>query len=149
MSPKTAKPSPPRPRSEGRLPRSIAKVQHKAPRPPARKPRSPARGGPGAAGRRLVRGKEERFLLRLYVTGATPASRRAIQNARALCQEHLDDRYELEVYDIYQLPALAKDQRIIAAPTLVKVLPAPLRRFVGDLSRSDNVLFGLDLREHR
>ena len=89
----------------------------------------------------------ERFLLRLYVTGVTPASRRAIQNARALCHEHLDGRYDLEVFDIYQMPALARDHQIIAAPTLVKVLPAPLRRFVGDLSRSEKVLFGLDLRE--
>ncbi len=89
----------------------------------------------------------ERYLLRLYVTGATPASRRAIQNARRLCHDHLEGRYQLEVYDIYQMPALAKDHQIIAAPTLIKVLPSPLRRFVGDLSRSEKVLFGLDLRE--
>lgn len=82
------------------------------------------------------------------MTGATPASRRAIQNARALFEEHLEGRYRLEVYDIYQMPALAKDHQIIAAPTLVKVLPVPLRRFVGDLSRTEKVLFGLDLREH-
>ncbi len=89
------------------------------------------------------------YLLRLYVTGATPASLRAIQNARALCHDRLEGRYQLEVYDIYQMPALAKDHQIIAAPTLVRVLPAPLRRFVGDLSRSESVLFGLDLREGR
>lgn len=88
-----------------------------------------------------------RYLLRLYVTGATPASRRAIENARALCREHLAGRFRLEVFDIYQMPALARDHQIIAAPTLVKVLPSPLRRFVGDLSRTEKVLFGLDLRE--
>ncbi len=100
-------------------------------------------------GGRTAQKRAEPLLLRLYVTGATPASLRAIQNARALCQQHLAGRYQLEVYDIYQMPALAKDHQIIAAPTLVKVLPAPLRRFVGDLSRSESVLFGLDLREGR
>jgi len=80
------------------------------------------------------------------VTGATPASRRAILNARALCREHLGGRYRLEVFDIYQMPELARDHQIIAAPTLIKVLPTPLRRFVGDLSQSERVLFGLDLR---
>ncbi len=94
-----------------------------------------------------ARKRTERYLLRLYVTGATPASRRAIENARALCREHLEGRFHREVYDIYQMPALAKDHQIIAAPTLIKVLPTPLRRFVGDLSRDEKVLFGLDLRE--
>ncbi len=96
-----------------------------------------------------ARKRQERYLLRLYVTGNTPASRRAIENARALCHEHLEGRYDLEVFDIYQMPTLAKDHQIIAAPTLVKVLPVPLRRFVGDLSRIERVLFGLDLREER
>jgi circadian clock protein KaiB len=87
------------------------------------------------------------YVLRLYVTGATPASSRAIQQVRSICDEHLSDRYELEVIDIYQKPALAKDEQIIATPTLIKVLPAPLRRFVGDLSKVEKILFGLDLRE--
>ncbi len=93
--------------------------------------------------------RPEQYLLRLYVTGTTPASSRAIERVRTVCEEHLQGRYELEVYDIYQMPALAKDEQIVAAPTLIKVLPAPLRRFVGDLSRADKVLFGLDLREKR
>ncbi len=105
-----------------------------------RAPRATADGPP-------ERKRSEGYLLRLYVTGATPASLRAIQNARALCHDHLEGRYRLEVFDIYQMPTLAKDHQIIAAPTLIRVLPAPLRRFVGDLSRSENVLFGLDLRE--
>ena len=88
-----------------------------------------------------------RYLLRLYITGTTPASARAIERVHRFCEEHLHGRYELEVIDIYQLPALAKDHQIIATPTLIKVLPEPLRRFIGDLSKLDKVLFGLDIRE--
>jgi circadian clock protein KaiB len=87
------------------------------------------------------------YLLRLYITGTTPASTRALQTVRSVCEEHLQGRYELEVFDIYQMPALAKNHQIIATPTLVKVLPSPLRRFIGDLSKVEKVLFGLDLRE--
>jgi circadian clock protein KaiB len=94
-------------------------------------------------------GSVARYLLRLYVTGTTPASARAIERVRSFCEEHLQDRYDLEVIDIYQLPVLAKDDQIIATPTLIKVLPAPLRRFIGDLSRIENVLFGMDVRERR
>ena len=90
-----------------------------------------------------------RYLLRLYVTGTTPASTRAIERVQDLCEEHLRGRYDLEIIDIYQLPALAKDQQIVATPTLIKVLPEPLRRFIGDLSRAERVLFGLDLRARR
>ncbi len=91
--------------------------------------------------------KAERYLLKLYVTGTTPASQRAIQRVREICEEHLQGRYQLEVVDIYQLPALAKDEQIIATPTLIKVLPAPLRRFIGDLSKLEKILFGLDVRK--
>jgi circadian clock protein KaiB len=84
----------------------------------------------------------------LYVTGTSPTSLRAIERVRSICEEHLKGRYELEVVDIYQKPALAKDEQIIATPTLIKVLPAPLRRFIGDLSKVDEkFLFGLELRE--
>lgn len=88
-----------------------------------------------------------RHLLRLYVTGTTAGSTRAIQQVRRVCDEHLKGRYDLEVIDLYQLPALAKNDQIIATPTLVKVLPAPLRRLIGDLSNLDRVLFGMDIRE--
>jgi circadian clock protein KaiB len=74
---------------------------------------------------------------------------RAIARVREICEEHLAGRYDLEVIDIYQLPALAKDEQIVATPTLVKVLPEPLRRFIGDLSRADRLIFGMDLRERR
>ena len=87
------------------------------------------------------------YVLRLYVTGATPASTRAIEKVHRICEERLHGRYELEVIDIYQLPELAKGHQIIATPTLVRVLPEPLRRFIGDLSRVEKILFGLDLRE--
>lgn len=90
-----------------------------------------------------------RYLLRLYVTGTTSASARAIERVHAICEEHLPGRYDLEVIDIYQLPALAKDEQIIATPTLIKVLPAPLRRFIGDLTRAETVIFGMDLRKRR
>lgn len=94
-------------------------------------------------------GSATRLVLRLYVTGTTAASARAIERVQSVCQEHLRGRYDLEVIDIYQLPALAKSDQIIATPTLVKVLPAPLRRFIGDLSRVENVLFGMDIRPRR
>ncbi len=93
--------------------------------------------------------RDGRYVLRLYVTGTTPASVRAIERVQTICEQHLSGRYDLEVIDIYQLPALAKDQQIVATPTLIKVLPTPLRRFIGDLSRAETVLFGLDLRERR
>ena len=85
------------------------------------------------------------YVLRLYVTGQTPRSLRAIQNIRQICETHLKGRYDLEVIDIYKRPSLARGEKVIAAPTLVKSLPAPIRRFVGDLSDTEKVLFGLDL----
>lgn len=88
----------------------------------------------------------EKFVLRLYVTGSTPRSTVAIRNLKAICEEHLRGRYQLEVIDIYQRPTLAKDEQIIATPTLIKVLPAPIRRLIGDLSSEERVLLGLDLR---
>jgi circadian clock protein KaiB len=96
-----------------------------------------------------ARHSNERYVLRLYVTGSTPRSSKAIQNLRALCEEHLQGRYDLEVIDIYQQPVLARGEQIIAAPTLIKKLPAPLRKVVGDLSDSDRVLMGLDLQPVR
>jgi circadian clock protein KaiB len=86
------------------------------------------------------------YVLRLYVTGTTPNSRRAIDNIRKLCEEYLQGRYELEIIDIYQQPELAKDGQIVAAPTLIKKLPLPLRRFIGDMSRKEKILLGLDLQ---
>ncbi len=86
-----------------------------------------------------------RYVLRLYVTGMTPRSGRAVKNLRAICNEYLDGRYDLEIIDIYQQPVLTKGEQIIAAPTLVKKLPLPMRRIIGDMSDRDRVLVGLDL----
>jgi circadian clock protein KaiB len=89
--------------------------------------------------------RQEHFILRLYVAGTTPQSTRAILNARKLTEEYLAGRFELEVIDIYQQPTLARDEQIVAVPTLVRRLPLPLRKLVGDLSNSERVLIGLDL----
>ena len=88
-----------------------------------------------------------RYVLRLYVSGTTPYSRRAIVNIRKICEEHLQGRYELEIVDISQHPTLVEGEQIIAAPTLIKKLPLPLRRFIGDMSQTERLLLGLDLRE--
>jgi len=87
-----------------------------------------------------------KYVLRLYVTGTTPRSVRAITNIRKICDEHLKGDYDLEVIDIYQQPVLAKGEQIIAAPTMLKKLPLPLRRFIGDMSNTEQILLGLDLR---
>ncbi|MFO7737658.1 MAG: circadian clock KaiB family protein [Desulfatiglandaceae bacterium] len=88
----------------------------------------------------------EAYVLRLYVTGLTPRSTLAIANVRKICDEHLAGRYELEVIDLYQQPGLAKGEQIIAAPTLIKTLPLPLRRLIGDMSDTEKVLTGMDLK---
>jgi circadian clock protein KaiB len=90
--------------------------------------------------------KDARYVLRLYVTGMTPRSIAAIQTTKRTCEEFLQGRYDLEVIDISKHPALAQGEQIIAAPTLIKQLPLPLRRLVGDLSDQERVLLGLDLR---
>jgi circadian clock protein KaiB len=89
--------------------------------------------------------KEGRYLLRLYITGASNRSAIAIENLKRICEEYLQGRYELEVIDLFQHPVLAKDEQIIAAPTLIKKLPLPFRRIIGDMSDKDKVLAGLDL----
>ena len=85
------------------------------------------------------------YVLRLYVTGMTPRSSRAVKNLQAICDEYLKGRYDLDVIDIYQQPVLTKGEQIIAAPTLIKKLPLPMRRIIGDMSNRDRVLLGLDL----
>ncbi|HYW50602.1 MAG TPA: circadian clock KaiB family protein [Gemmatimonadaceae bacterium] len=88
----------------------------------------------------------QRYLLHLYITGTTPHSTRALANIRRICELHLAGRYELEVIDILEHPALAEGEQIIAAPTLIRKLPLPLRRFIGDMSDTDRLLVGLDLQ---
>jgi circadian clock protein KaiB len=87
----------------------------------------------------------ERYILRLFVTGMTSRSSRAVSNLRAICDEYLEGRYDLEVIDIYQQPVLTKGEQIVAAPTLIKKRPLPMRRIIGDMSNREHVLRGLDL----
>jgi circadian clock protein KaiB len=87
-----------------------------------------------------------RHIMKLYVAGHSPKSVRAIANIKRICEENLRDRYELEVIDLYQQPHLAMAQQIIALPTLIRRLPPPLRRIIGDMANTEQVLMGLDLR---
>jgi circadian clock protein KaiB len=89
---------------------------------------------------------KDKYMLRLYITGSTIRSALALTNLKKICEEYLEGRYELEVMDLYQHPALAKDEQIIAAPTLIKKSPLPFRRIIGDMSNKEKVLTGLDLR---
>ena len=88
----------------------------------------------------------EKYVLRLYVSGSTSKSALAVENIKRICEQHLKNRYDLEVIDIYQQANLARDEQIVAVPTLIKRLPIPLRRLIGDLSNLKEVLFGLDLK---
>lgn len=90
--------------------------------------------------------KQAKYVLRLYVNRSTQKSMRAIENMKHVCEEHLRGRYDLEVIDIHQHANLARDEQIVAVPTLIKRLPLPLQRLVGDMSDLKKVLFGLDLR---
>ncbi len=90
--------------------------------------------------------QRQQYVLRLYVAGLTPRSQEAIRSVIAVCDEHLAGRYDLQVIDVYQQPVLAKGEQIIAAPTLIKKLPLPLRKLIGSLSDTERVLVGLDLR---
>jgi len=89
---------------------------------------------------------KRKYVLRLYVTGMTEKSTQAIENIRQICEAYLKGRYDLEVIDVYQQPVLARGDQIIAAPTLIKKLPLPLRRCIGNLSDREKVLLGLDLK---
>jgi circadian clock protein KaiB len=87
----------------------------------------------------------DEYVLRLFVAGSTTRSQKAITNVRHICEQHLTDRFDLEVIDIYTHPQQTRDLQIVATPTLVKLEPKPLRRIVGDLTNSDRVLTGLGL----
>ena len=96
---------------------------------------------------KLIRmGDTQTYVLRLFIAGMTVRSTRAMLNIRKICEENLKGRYELEVIDIYQQPELAHDAQIIASPTLIKKLPLPLRKFIGDMTDEERILVGLDLR---
>jgi len=90
--------------------------------------------------------EKQQYVLTLYVAGISPRSQQAIRSVKEICEQHLKDRYQLEIVDIYQHPEALKDAQIIAAPTLIKTLPLPLRRLIGDMTSRDKLILGLDLR---
>jgi len=90
---------------------------------------------------------KDKYILRLFITGTTTKSVLAITNLKKICEEYLDGRYDLEVIDLYQNPGLAIDEQIIAAPTLIKKLPLPFRRIIGDMSDMEKVLMGLEIKK--
>jgi circadian clock protein KaiB len=93
-----------------------------------------------------ARNGKDKYVLRLYIAGTSPRSTRAVMNIKEICEKNLTKHYDLEVIDIYQQPGMAKNQQIIAAPTLVKELPLPLRKFIGDMSNTDKILVGLAVK---
>jgi circadian clock protein KaiB len=94
----------------------------------------------------LTRNDEGKYVLHLYVAGMGPKSVQAIENIKRICEEYLPGRYQLEVIDIYQYPIFAKDGQIVAAPTLIKELPPPLRKLIGSMADTERVLVGMDLK---
>jgi len=100
----------------------------------------------GAGSTRTAAPSDEHWVLRLYVAGQSPKSLAAFENLTALCEDRLQGRYTIEVIDLLKHPRLAKDDQILAIPTVVRKLPPPVRRMIGDLSDAERVLVGLDLR---
>ncbi|MDR7665365.1 circadian clock KaiB family protein [Methanosarcina sp. Z-7115] len=90
--------------------------------------------------------RDEKYVLRLYVAGMNPKSVQAIDNVKRICEEYLPGKYQLEVIDIYQNPIFAKDGQIVAAPTLIKELPLPLKKLIGSMANTDRVLLGMDIK---
>ena len=118
--------------------------QVKAPLPSARRDaRTKTKARPGLLKEASV---EPEYLLKLFVSGPTPRSQQALDNLQSICEVHLAGRYRIEVVDLSQSPRAARDEQIIATPTLLKVRPVPSRRVIGDLSQLDKVLRGLDIR---
>jgi len=110
-----------------------------AKQPPSTKPKVKSVSGKKQA--------SDYYILKLYVAGLSPKSAAAIANINKICEENLQGRYQLDVIDLYQQPQLAEGEQIIAIPTLIKKLPPPLRRIIGDLSNTERVLVGLDIRK--
>jgi circadian clock protein KaiB len=108
--------------------------------------RQPKREGSAGKSEKGVKEKNPKYVLRLYVSGMTPRSIVAIQNIRKICDRELKGRCDLQVIDIHNQPVLAKGEQIIATPTLIKKVPPPLRKFIGDLTNTERILIGLDLK---
>ena len=94
----------------------------------------------------VKRAPKGNYTLKLYIAGITPRSTQAVANIKKICETYLKGRYKIEVIDIFQQPTLSKGEQIIAAPTLIKKLPLPLRKFIGDMADTEKLLVGLDLR---
>jgi circadian clock protein KaiB len=97
--------------------------------------------------RQSAKAKSDKWILRLYVAGQTPNAVTAFTNLKLICEEQLKGKYHIEVIDLLKKPQLARDDQILAVPTLVRKLPLPVRNIIGDLSNTERVLVGLDLRE--
>jgi circadian clock protein KaiB len=104
------------------------------------------RSGRGRKGKQHAITRDDRWILRLYVAGKTPKCVTAFNNLKRLCEEQLEGKYHIEVIDLLKKPRLARDNQILAIPTLVRKLPQPVRNIIGDLSDTERVLVGLDLR---
>lgn len=94
----------------------------------------------------LAKAENEKYVLHLYVAGMGPKSIKAIENIKRICEEYMPGKYQLEIIDIYQYPIFAKDGQIVAAPTLIKELPPPLRKIIGSMADTERVLVGMDLK---
>jgi len=94
----------------------------------------------------LEKGDQRKFVLRLFVTGLSPRSLEAIEEVRRICEEYLKDRYELQIVDIFKNPQITQSDQVFAAPTLIRLLPKPVRKIVGDMTRVEKVLAGLDIQ---
>ncbi|GAB4295928.1 MAG TPA: circadian clock KaiB family protein [Oscillatoriaceae cyanobacterium M33_DOE_052] len=90
-----------------------------------------------------------KYLLKLYITGNTPRSQRAIANLLRICQEELSEQYQVEIVDVLEQPEMAEQEKILVTPTLIKQLPPPLQRIIGDMSNTDTLLLGLDLVQNQ
>ena len=91
-------------------------------------------------------GSNSKYILKLYITGMTPNSIKAVSNIKNVCEEYLKDQYEIQIIDIYQEPGIGEVEQIIATPTLIKEFPLPVRILIGDLSDREKVLLGLDIK---
>jgi len=114
---------------------------------PARSGQPKARAASGKAKTVQLELVPGQYTLKLYVAGQSPRSVSAIANIKRICEENLQGRYELEVIDLYQQPQLAQGEQIIAVPTLIRKVPPPLRRIIGDMSNTERVLVGLDIQK--
>ena len=113
-----------------------------------KKPSKKKKSSPAGKRKLGFHSAQTKYALRLYVSGSTSKSSQAVENIKLVCEKHLKNRYDLEVIDIYQQPQLARGEQIVAVPTLIKRLPLPLRRLIGDMSNHEKVLLPLDLKKH-